>query len=60
MTLARCFLALFAALLAPLVAVAQVPHARPWAAYVVVPQTRSPMPAKGGVRVTEEIGRAHV
>jgi hypothetical protein len=45
--------ALIAAMLSPLVAVAQVPHARPWAAYVVVPQTRAPMAAKGGVRVTE-------
>lgn len=53
MTPARWLLALALAFVSPIAAVAQVPHARPWAAYVVVPQTRSPMPAKGGVKVTE-------
>src|SRR4051812_44931890 len=53
MTHARSLAALLAVALAPLSAVAQVPHGRPWAAYVVVPQTRTPLPAKGGVKVTE-------
>lgn len=53
MTLARGLLVVLAACSLPAVAAAQVPHARPWAAYVVVPQTRPAVVAKGGVKTTE-------
>ena len=53
MTLARLLVAFAALVSLPSLVAAQVPHARPWAAYVVVPQTRSALPSKGGVKTTE-------